>query len=85
MMKAKTFLVVGGFALCLLSGCTHYESEPTFGKVPTSCAGMIIKRMRCSCESIGVVVMREENTRKNKRICCTKNCPKHFVTRKWMR
>ena len=34
MMKAKTFLVVGGFALCLLSGCTHYESEPTFGKVP---------------------------------------------------
>ena len=29
MMKAKTFLVVGGFALCLLSGCTHYESEPT--------------------------------------------------------
>lgn len=34
MVKAKRFLVVGGFILCLLSGCTHYESEPTFGKVP---------------------------------------------------
>ena len=34
MVKAKRFLVVGGFILCLLLGCTHYESEPTFGKVP---------------------------------------------------
>lgn len=61
-MKTKIISLIGGVLLIVLTGCTHYETEPTFGKVPDIVCQIRAKSHKLQ-RKIDAASTREENAK----------------------